>query len=273
MDSLMEFIQTHFYQWMFDGVMALLILILFTLFFRLTVKPLERFLQGHKVDEYLVKIVTHSLYKTVVVIMAVITALAQLGVNVIAAMTGFGIVGIAISFAAKDTLGNIIAGLMILWDKPFGVGDWVEVEGQFGRIQAITLRTTRIHTRNNFHVVIPNQNVINSTVINHHCDRPVRKTTYFPLPYDCDLVKAQEVLLEAVQGMDCVLETPAPGTGVSDVKDGLVEVAVLHWVENAERGIGQSGAVREVGIQALREAGFAAPLPIRLAREPHSAPS
>ena len=248
--------------------MAVLIVVLFTLFYHLTHKPLSRFLSRHEVDDYLVNITVDSLYKSIIVIMALITALSQLGINVWAAMTGFGIAGIAIGFAAKDTLGNIIAGFMILWDKPFVVGDWIETDDHFGHVQAITLRSTRIHTRDNFHVVIPNQNIINSTVINHHHTEQVRKKTRVYVPYGSDIALAQQVVLNAARSIDGVLTDPEPGTGVTKIEQGLVEIVILVWAENARKGIGLDATVREVAIEALKQHKFSVPYPVTLSNGP-----
>ena len=268
MNSFTDFLSSNLYQWSLDSVIAIAILVAFLALYLLTQKPLRRLLSSQHVDDYLVTILVGSFYKSVLIIIAVITALSQLGINVIAAMTGFGIAGIAIGFAAKDTLGNIIAGFMILWDKPFVVGDWVHVEEHFGQVQAITMRTTRIHTRNNFHVVIPNQNIINNTVINHHHDKQVRCLTYFYVPYGTNLDKAQTVLLDAANGVEKVLDEPRANTGVTKIENGLVEIVVLTWTENARRAIGMRASVRAAGITALNKNGFSAPYPVTLSSAP-----
>ena len=268
MNTLNGFISSHLYQWMFDGTMAVVIFCGFLLFFYVTKNPLQKLMERHHIDQYLIDVTIHSLYKTVIIVIALITALAQLGINVIAAMTGFGIIGIAVGFAAKDTLGNVIAGFMILWDKPFLVGDWIDIEDQFGQVQAITLRTTRIHTRDNHHVVIPNQNVINNTVINHHNDRPIRKKTRVYVPYDSNIELAQQVVLDAAKQIDIVLTDPEPGTGVTKLENGLIEIVILVWAENARTGIGLDATVREVAIAALKKHKFTTPYPVTLSSVP-----
>jgi len=238
MNSFTDFLDANIYQWSLDIIIALTVLVLFWIAYLITQKPLRHLLSSQHVDDYLVTILIGSIYKSILVITAIITALSQLGINVIAAMTGFGIAGIAIGFAAKDTLGNIIAGFMILWDKPFLMGDWLEVDGQYGQVQGITLRSTRIKTNNNFHIVVPNQTIINSTLVNHHQKRKVRKIVYFTLPYTSDIEHAIEVLKETASNHPKALQDPAPGSGIGSFENGMVHIAVLFWVKNAKTAVG-----------------------------------
>ena len=92
--------------------------------------------------------------------------LSQLGVNVAALVAGFGIAGIALGFAAKDTLENFISGVTILVDRPFDLGDWVEVDGVYGQVVELTLRSTRVRTLGNRTLIVPNLNMINHSITN-----------------------------------------------------------------------------------------------------------
>ena len=266
--TLNAFFSGHIYDWLYDGFIALVILTMFGVFFTLTRKPLVRFLNKHDVDDYLSDVAINSLYRTSIIIIAVITALAQLGVNVIAAMTGFGIAGIAISFAAKDTLGNIIAGFMILWDKPFMVHDWIEVDDQFGKVQAITLRTTRILTLDGQHVVIPNQTIINTDVVNSHHTKPIRTGTHLYLPYGSDVDRAVEVIKQAAETVKGRAPNKEVVVGCTNITEGIVEFVALVWAPDARSSVGLGSEVRKVCMKALIQSGFSAPLPVSLSANP-----
>ncbi|MFW0871076.1 MAG: mechanosensitive ion channel family protein [Patescibacteria group bacterium] len=265
MESLQSFIEQHAYQWAFEGLLATGIVLAFWLLYHLTKRPLSKFLFQNGFDSYLVDIAINNFYKSILIIIAIITALGQIGINVLAAMTGFGIAGIAIGFAAKDTLGNIIAGITILWDKPFVVGDWIKVDGEFGQVQFITLRTTRIHTRDNHHIIIPNERIINSTVTNHHHARPVRCRARIYLPYGSDIDEAKRVIIEALENIESVQKNPKPSVGVAETKNGLIPLVVFAWAPNARKSIGLTSKMRRVCITALIENGFTAPYPVVLA--------
>ena len=275
MKSFAEFLYGYsdtLYTILFDTVVALAIAGGFYFLYRFTRRPLLSLLHSWEVDDYLSGILINSVYKSVLVVVGFISALSQLGVNVLAALTGFGVIGIAIGFAAKDTLGNIISGFMIFWDKPFLVGDWIEVDDNYGQVQAITLRSTRIHTADNFHVVVPNQTIINTVVVNHHHNRPVRVFAFFDLPYEADIDKAMLILKDVARDFPHRDKDRDVGSGIAGFKDnGLVNVAVLFWVDSAKNAIGADGWVRQYGRNALRKSGFDTPLPTILNDKPEKA--
>ena len=78
---------------------------------------------------------------------AVVIAAGQIGINILPALAGLGVIGVALGFAAQDSVSNMISGFLIFWDKPFVVGDYVSVQDQYGRVADITLRTTRVGLR------------------------------------------------------------------------------------------------------------------------------
>jgi MscS family membrane protein len=85
-----------------------------------------------------------NLYKSILLFFSIVMAGGQIGINVGALLAGFGVAGIAIGFAAQDSLANTIAGFLIFWGKPFELGDWITVAEQYGQVTHITLRSTRI---------------------------------------------------------------------------------------------------------------------------------
>jgi len=114
---------------------------------------------------------------------AAITALGQLGVNVTALIAGLGIAGIAFGFAARDTLENLIAGITILVDAPFQVGDNIEVQDTFGTVEEITLRSTRVRTLDNEIAILPNAKMITEKIINHTMLDTLRVRILFGIAY------------------------------------------------------------------------------------------
>jgi len=114
-----------------------------------------------------------------------VMAISQIGINVGAALAGLGVVGLTVGFAAKDSLSNIMAGFLILWDKPFHSGDWVTLGEKYGRVEEITMRTTRLLTSNNTQIIVPNEIMINQVLVNHSSNRPIR----IEVPLRCRLLR------------------------------------------------------------------------------------
>jgi small conductance mechanosensitive channel len=122
---------------------ALAILIGFWIFYRLTQFSIRRMLERAGVHRTLVSMLVDRIYRVAVTVFALVMAADQIGINVGAALAGIGVVGLAIGFAAQDSIANIIAGFMIFIDKPFEVGDWVTVADRYGAVSDITMRSTR----------------------------------------------------------------------------------------------------------------------------------
>ena len=128
--------------------------------------------------------------------------LSQLGINLSALIAGFGIAGLAVGFAAKDSLENFISGLTIMLDRPFKVGDWVTVGNHYGQVSNITLRSTRIDTPNRQIVVFPSLQMVNQPVVNHSARGVLRVDVSFGIAYKEDIDEARETVMELLDGSD-----------------------------------------------------------------------
>jgi small conductance mechanosensitive channel len=252
---------TSFVAFLPDLFAAILVLVAFHFLYRVTRPPLEMALQRTRLHEKLVHLLVRSIYRYAVLIFSVVMALDQLGVNVGAALAGIGVVGIAIGFAAKDSLANIIAGFTIFLDKPFAVGSWIHVEDEFGQVADITLRTTRIRTKRNTWVVIPNQRIIDSVLEDYTKQGEVRVDATIGIAYKESVRQAREVLLAAVADLDGVRREPAPDVVVDALADSSVNLHVRVWIDDAGQIPPVTNAVLEAGKAALDEAGIEIPFP------------
>jgi len=179
-------------------VVALLIMVAFLIIYRLTRPGLRRIMSHAGLAPTLIHLLVDNVYRFGLVIFGLVMAMGQLGINVGAALAGIGVVGIAIGFAAQDSLANTIAGFLIFWDKPFLVGDWVHVADEYGRVDEITLRTTRIQTNNNTYVVIPNQKIIDEVLVNHSKNGATRVEVPLGIAYKEYIPDARAAIIDAV---------------------------------------------------------------------------
>jgi small conductance mechanosensitive channel len=202
-----------------------------------------------------------SVAKFTILGFGVILALDQLGFNVTSLLAGLGVAGLALGFAAKDTLANFIAGMTILWDRPFRVGDRVEADGEFGQVKKITLRSTRIHTNDNRVVIIPNQNIVNNKIINHTMQASLRKVIVFGIAYEADIGRAREVVIGLLRGDDRVRERPPPEVVVTELADSSVNMALRFWLKNPHLEVPLEFEYLEKVKLALDGAGIRIPYP------------
>lgn len=242
---------------------ALVVFALFILIYRFTRKPLARVLRGANIEEALIHMLVDNVYRLSLLVFGLVMALGQLGVNITAALAGIGIIGVAIGFAAQDSLSNIIAGFLIFWDKPFKVGDWVSIAGLYGKVVAITLRSTRIRTLENTYIIIPNQKIINEVLTNHTKNGRMRVNISIGIAFKESIADARKALLGAVKSVPHVESDPAPDVVVKQISESSVDLLVRVWIKNAENEVEVFHNTVESCKNALDEAGIQIPFPHR----------
>ena len=240
-------------------VLALFVLFAFWVAFRVTRKGLRVALGRSGVHEYLVRLLVDDIYRVILLVFAVVMAADQLGFNVGAALTGLGIAGVALGFAAQDSIANVIAGFLIFIDKPFGVDDWVSVSDRYGQVTEITLRSTRIRTPMNTFVVIPNKQIIDQVLVNHTKHGRTRVDVPVGIAYKEYIPQARSALIEAVGGLEGVSKEPAPDVVVEALGASSVDMKIRVWVEDASHERPAFYSVMEASKLALDAAGIQIP--------------
>lgn len=242
-----------------DLLAALAILFAFWLGYRISRKPLRLILQRANFHENLIKLLIDNLYKSILLFFSIVMAGGQIGINVGAMLAGFGVAGIAIGFAAQDSLANTIAGFLIFWDKPFELGDWITVAEQYGQVTDITLRSTRIRTLNNTYVVLPNKSIIEQVLVNHTKHGATRIEVPVGIAYKEYIPDARNVILKKIEELDIVLKNPAPDVVVTQLGSSSVDMIVRIWIEDAKDEKAVFYRVMEESKLALDAAGIEIP--------------
>lgn len=214
-------------------VVAILILLAFAIGYRLARKPIQAALKRTSMADALVDLLVRRLFKYVIYAVGIVMAADQLGVNVTAALAGLGVAGIAIGFAAQDSVANVISGILIFWDKPFVVGDWIETEGEFGQVSDITLRTTRIRTPRNTYIVIPNKRIIDAVIENLSKHGELRVDVSIGIAYKEDIIRAREVLLTTASELDWLDSGRDTDVVVHELADSSVNLRLRVWIKDA----------------------------------------
>jgi len=154
-------------------------------------------------------------------------------------------------FAAQDLIGNFVAGVFILKDKPFEVGDWIEWDGQGGRVEDIDLRVSRVRTFDNEQITVPNGDLANNAVKNPVAYNTLRQKFVFGIGYDDDINAATEYITEEAENHPDILEDPAPSVRLVELGDSDVGLQSRFWIEDPDRG--DFVRVRSEYIQAVKE--------------------
>lgn len=240
---------------------AALVLAVFVFGFRVLRGLAEPALRRMDVHPAVRDLLVDKLLRSSVLLVGGVMAADQLGFNVAAALAGLGVAGIALGFAAQDSVANVIAGILIFWDKPFAVGDWIKTEGEYGRVSEITLRSTRIRTARNTFVVLPNKRIIDVTLENFSKHGALRVDVPLGIAYKESVPKAREALLAAVTRIDGLNREHEPEVVVTALGDSSVDLSVRVWVDSGEHSPATYSSVLEASKTALEAAGIQIPFP------------
>ena len=147
-----------------------------------------------------------------------------------------GAIALAVGFAAQDLLGNFVAGIFILKDEPFEVGDWIEWDGNAGRVEDIDLRVSRVRTFDNERITVPNGDLANSAVTNPVAYETLRQKFVFGIGYDDDISQATDIIIEKAAAHEEILDDPAPSVRLVELGDSDVGLQCRWWISEPDRG-------------------------------------
>lgn len=188
-----------------------------------------------------------------------VTVLSQLGVDVTGLVTGLGVAGLTVGFAARDALSNIISGLFIFWDRPFVIGDLVDVDGRYGRVEAITLRSTRVVTPDGRMLAFPNATIINSVVASYTNFPNLRLDVDVTVGVDSDVGACRRILLDLVIDQPGFMAEPAPVVWVTELGDYFIRLELRVWLTDERGHINTRMMLRERILEAFRAGGIDMP--------------
>jgi len=201
---------------------------------------------------------------------AVVLALDILGVNVMPFIAGAGVAGIAIGFAAKDTLSNLIAGVLLIIDRPFEVGDRIEVwsapagSASWGDVIDIGLRATKIKTTDNIVIIIPNNEIMKRDIVNYTIiSTNIRVRINVGIAYDTNIEKAKELILNVAESVSWISKTPAPKVVVRSFGESSVDLQLRVWIDDARKRMDTISHVTDKIKTAFDEQGVEIPYPKR----------
>lgn len=207
---------------------------------------------------------------------AIILALDMLGVNVMPFIAGAGVAGIAIGFAAKDTLSNLIAGVLLIIDRPFEIGDRIEVwsapagSATWGDVIDIGLRATKIKTTDNIVIIIPNNEIMMRDIVNYTIiTSKIRVRINVGISYDADMQKAKDIICDVASSADWISKDPPPKVVVRNFGESSVGLQLRVWIEDARKRMDTISYITDHVKTAFDDAGIEIPYPKRDIRITH----
>ena len=225
------------------GITVVTFLVTFLLLYRIgksvLVRATSRALNAREFSSAVV-----SLGSSVAAVLAVVGAVA-----IAATVAGFpailsafatlaGALALGVSFAAGDIIENFVAGIFILKDKPFGVGDYIQWDGNDGIVREINLRVTKLDSFDNEQLTVPNGDLASAVVTNPVANDTRRVTFDFGIEYGASIAAARAAILDEASKIDGVLAEPEPAAPVTGLGDSAVVLNGRVWIDPAETGAG-----------------------------------
>ena len=259
-----------------EKIFSAFMIVLFALFFNTIAKDLIPYLEQvissktkTKIDDVIFDLLKRF-SAVIIFITAFILALDKLGINIMPFVAGAGVAGIAIGFAAKDTLSNLIAGVLLLIDRPFEVGDRIEVwtspvnSATWGDVLDVGLRATKIKTTDNIIIVIPNNEIMRRDIINYTTiTEEIRVRVPIGIAYEANTQKAKEVICKVALELDWVMTDPPPKVVVKGFGDSAVNLEARVWIREPRKRMDTISHITDRVKEEFEKMGIEIPFPKR----------
>ncbi len=215
------------------NLMAAIVIFIVTLFLSSWLANLTaRALQKRKLEPEIILLARRAVRITVLVL-GTVQALAQVNFNVTGFVAGLGIVGFTLGFALQDVTKNFVAGILLLIQQPFDLGDSIEVAGYSGFVKDITLRTTELRTWDGLDVLIPNGDVYVKSITNFSREPVRRLQIAVRVDREWDPEELTDTVLGSLKGNLGILDDPSMGALWTTSTEGSMELSAYYWVDTS----------------------------------------
>ena len=213
-------------------IVAIIVLVIFYLIAKYIKHLLKKFFQKFYGQSAVINLFSNIVYLSVLTAgLFVALDILDLDKTVTSMLAGLGILGLALGFAFQEIASNFISGIILSINKPFTIGDIIEVEGNTGTVEFVSLRTTNIRTFQGQKILIPNKTIFQNAITNYTENGKRRVDLEVGVSYGDDLEKVQKVTLEAINSLDDILKEEAVQFFFTDYGDSSINFVVMFWTE------------------------------------------
>jgi small conductance mechanosensitive channel len=222
---------------------------------------LRRIFAARHIDPTLSGFLCNLAY-TAALTLVIVAAVGKLGVETTSFVAILGAATLALGFALQSTLGDVSSGVMLIFFRPFSVGDTVETGGGSGIVEEIGIFATHMRTADNKTIIIPNSKITGNTITNYSAKATRRVDLVVGVGYRDDLRLAKEVLLEVCQADERILDTPPTEVGVAALGESSVDLYCRPWVKIADHAAVTADLLERIKL-AFDGRGISIPCPQR----------
>jgi small conductance mechanosensitive channel len=195
--------------------------------------------------------------------MALVVALGTAGVDVMGLVTVVGVVGVGVGLALQGVLGNLMAGLTIIFTKPFRFGEYIEIAGVQGQVTSIELFTTTLLHADHSQVIVPNRKIVGEILHNYGHIRQLNLNV--GVGYGTNINTAVTIVRDVLTRNARVLKEPTPGVGITMLADSSINLAICPWTAVADYGPAQTEIYQAI-VEQFRANNIQIPFPQREVR-------
>jgi small conductance mechanosensitive channel len=249
-------------------VVAMIIMVVGVMISRAVARRMEHSLRRMDMEPPVRQLLTRLAASLLLGLFAIM-ALQNLGVELLPLLAGLGVAGAGIALATQGVLSNVVAGLTIIFTKPYRVGEYISIVAVEGRVDAISIFSTHLTHADRSRIVVPNRKIVGEIL--HNYGRIRQCELRVGVGYGCDLQQALGIIRDLVQANSRVLADPVPSIQILKLADSAVLIAVQPWVAVDDFGVVESDLYVSI-VEALRRNGIVIPYPQREVRLVGDAP-
>jgi small-conductance mechanosensitive channel len=247
-------------------VVALVVFVITLVVAGATGRLVDRVLKKRETDPELTLLMTR-LARWAVIGLGCVVSLQQVDFDLTAFLTGLGILGFTFGFAIQDVSKNFIAGVLLLLQQPFDIGDAIEVAGYSGTVVTVDLRATELLTFDGKNVLIPNADVFTSPIVHFGRGNRRRIDLSVGVAYDSDLERVKRTAVETISQVEGVLDDPVPNVVFDALAESTVDFTLYYWIDTEKIGLFDA---KDKGVRTIKrtfeDAGIEIPYPIQTVR-------
>lgn len=234
-------------------IFSIISIIVILVVYKFITRQITRMKEQKKLDENFAFILRRILrWGFVIIVLAIVVTQFGLRIDLILGLWMLA-GGTVIGFAAINTLGNAIAGFILMISRPFGIGDRIFLNGQFADVEAIDLIYTRMRTMDNVIISVPNQELIRSEIDNFGKDRIVRRRCSITAGYELDPEHVEKALLIAAEKVEGILEAPPPYVWITNFDDFAVEYTLYVFINDIKHIQALDARLRKIVLETCKQ--------------------
>lgn len=239
-------------------ISAIVLFLVGVLFAKLTTTGLDKVLP-RRLSKSQKRLLKRVMFYAIIALFSM-TALQQLGFKLNVLLGAAGILTVAIGFASQTSMGNVISGLFLIFERPFALGDYIKVGNFSGEVFSVDFLSTKIRTSDNTLIRIPNEKLLKTEVVNFSHFSTRRFDMKFGVAYDSDLSEVKQVLLTIASNNKLGLDEPAPLFSVLSYGDSAINIQFSVWTERKNLRVFKNSLQQDVQEQFARQ-GINIPFP------------